>query len=142
MKQIKPVEKEYLSLIESIGNILKYGRKHAYQAVNTILVRTYWEIGRRIAEYESLSGEDAAYGSKLFERIVSDLRQTYGKGFSRSNVIYMRLLFKRYQKSQTLSDQLTWSHYIELLTIEDDLERKFYEIQCINEKCLWKNLNL
>ncbi len=91
MKQIKPVEKEYLSLIESIGNILKYGRKHAYQAVNTILVRTYWEIGRRIAEYESLSGEDAAYGSKLFERIVSDLRQTYGKGFSRSNVIYMRL---------------------------------------------------
>jgi len=134
MKLSKTPKKEYSSLIDSIGSLLEQGRKQSYQAVNTILVKTYWEIGKRIVDYESLSGEDAGYGSKLFERIASDLRLKYGKGFSRSNVVYMRLLFKKYQKSQTLSDQLTWSHYIELLTIEDDFERNFYGKQCINEK--------
>lgn len=127
-------KKEYSYLISSIGAILEQGRKQAYLAVNNILVKTYWDIGKRIAEYELSSGEDTRYGSKLFERIATDLRLKHGKGFSRSNVIYMRLLYKKYPKSQTLSDQLTWSHYIELLTIEEDLERNFYENQCINER--------
>lgn len=126
--------KNYDSLIEDIGGLLEQGRKQAYRAINNILVRTYWAIGKRIVEYELSSREHAGYGSKLFERIVSDLRIKYGKGFSRSNVVYMRLLCKKYPKSQTLSDQLTWSHYIELLTVEEDLERSFYEKQCINEK--------
>ena len=134
MKKLIDPKKEYSSLITGIGSLLEQGRKQAYQAVNTILVRTYWEIGKRIVEYELLSGEDAGYGSRLFERIASDLRLKYGKGFSRSNVVYMRLLYKKYQKSQTLSDQLAWSHYIEFLTIEDDFERNFYEKQCINER--------
>ncbi len=46
----------------------------------------------------------------------------------------MRLLYQKYQKSQTLSDQLSWSHYIELLSIEDDLARQFYEKQCVSER--------
>jgi len=78
--------------------------------------------------------ESAGYGTKLFERIAKDLRERYGKGFSRSNVIYMRLFYLKYPKSQTLSDRLNWSHYVELLGIEDDLERSFYEKQCIREK--------
>ena len=130
----KLTKKDYSSLITDIGSLLEQGRKQAYQAVNAILVKTYWEIGKRIVEYESSAQEGAAYGGKLFEKIAFDLRKSYGKGFSRSNVIYMRLIYKKYQKSQTLSDQLTWSHYIELLTLEDDLERSFYEKQCLNEK--------
>ncbi|MBI2657668.1 DUF1016 domain-containing protein, partial [Candidatus Woesearchaeota archaeon] len=109
------------------------GRKRAYSAINTILVRTYWEIGKQIAEYEQTSGIKAEYGSGLFERIAKDLRTRFGKGFSRSNIIYMRLMYLNYSKSQTLSDQLSWSHYVELLTIEDDLERDFYEKHCIKE---------
>ncbi len=114
-KQIfhEKTEPQYIALISNIGYLLEQGRKQAYQKVNSILLKTYWEIGKIIMEYESLSGEDAGYGSKLFERIASDLRLKYGKGFSRSNVVYMRLLYKKYQKSQTLSAQLTWSHYIE-----------------------------
>ncbi len=77
--------------------------------------------------------------TQLDWRYIENLTNSHSEKKAKS---LMRLLFKKYQKSQTMSDQLTWSHYIELLTIEDDLERKFYEIQCINEKCLWKNLNL
>ncbi len=124
----------YGLLIKSIGQILENGRKRAYAAVNTILVKTYWEIGRQIVDYEKASGIKAEYGSGLFERIAKDLRTRFGKGFSRSNVIYMRLMYLNYSKSQTLSDQLSWSHYVELLAIEENLERSFYEKECIREK--------
>lgn len=125
--------KNYNSMITDIGSLLELGRKQAYQAVNSILVRTYWGIGKRIVEYERKNKEDGGYGSRLFEKIAKDLRNKYGRGFSRSNLIYMRLIFLKYPKSQTLSDQLSWSHYIELLSVEDDLERGFYEKMCLSE---------
>jgi len=126
-------KKNYNSLIKNIGTILEQGRKHAFRAINDILVKTYWEIGRQIVEFEQKNNENAGYGSKLFDRIAKDLKERYGKGFSRSNVIYMRLMYIRYPKSQTLSDQLSWSHYVELLSLDDELERSFYEKQCIKD---------
>lgn len=127
-------KKTYSNLLSGIGKILEQGRKQAIRAVNEILVKTYWEIGRQIVDYERENKENAGYGSKLFDKLVKDLRERYGKGFSRSNVIYMRLFYLKYPKSQTLSDQLSWSHYVELLTLDDSLERSFYERQCIKEK--------
>lgn len=134
MKSKKSIEKsgKYSDMINSIDILLEESRKKVYTQVNQILVRTYWNIGKIISEFESLS--KTSYGNKLFERIAKDLRKKYGKGFSRSNVIYMRLLYSKYTKSQTLSDQLSWSHYVELLMIGSDVERSFYEKQCINEK--------
>ena len=99
--EIKRISGNYDSLIVDIGRLLEQGRKKAYFAVNSILVKTYWEIGRRIFEYELSSGENTGYGSRLFERIASDLKKRYGKGFSRSNVVYMRLFYRKYPKSQT-----------------------------------------
>ncbi len=127
------IKSNYKILINNIGKILEKGRKQVVIAVNNILVNTYWEIGRQIVEFEQKGKEKVEYGSKLFERIAKDLKDRYGKGFSRSNIIYMRLLYLKYPKSQTLSDQLGWSHYIELVSIDDDLERSFYEKQCIKE---------
>ncbi|MDO8741402.1 MAG: DUF1016 N-terminal domain-containing protein [Candidatus Woesearchaeota archaeon] len=121
--------KDYSSLITDIGSLLEQGRKQAYQAVNTILVRTYWEIGKRIVEFEQHGKEKAEYGSALLENLSKDLKLRHGKGFSKSNLIYMRLFYLKYKKSETLSHQLSWSHYFELLKIEDDLERSFYEIE-------------
>jgi predicted nuclease of restriction endonuclease-like (RecB) superfamily len=66
--------------------------------------------------------------------LAKDLSLLHGKGFSRSNIVYMRLLYLRYPISQKPSHQLSWSHFVELLKIEDDLERKFYENQTIAEK--------
>lgn len=124
----------YQKLLDSIGGLLAQARQQAFQQVNSILVRTYWGVGRLIVEYENEAGENARYGSKLFEKIAADLRKSYGKGFSRSNVIYMRLLYLKYSKSQTLSDQLSWSHYIELLSVEDNTARNFYEKQGLMER--------
>ena len=104
LKSQKPISKGYNILIKDIGSILEQGRKQAFTTINTILVKTYWEIGKRIVQYENENKEFAGYGSKLFELIAKDLRAKYGKGFSRSNVIYMRLFYLKYPKSQTLSD--------------------------------------
>ncbi len=66
------------------------------------------------------------------EKLSKDLRLRYGKGFSRSNLNYMRQLYDKYE---TLSHKLSWSHYYELLKVEDDLAREFYEKQAIIEDC-------
>ncbi|MBI5699928.1 DUF1016 domain-containing protein [Candidatus Saganbacteria bacterium] len=124
-------ESKYHKLIDSIGALLQQARQKAFQQINNLIVKTYWEIGRYIVVYEQENKVKAEYGSKLLDKIAYDLKGRYGKGFSRSNVVYMRLLYLKYPKSQTLSDQLSWSHYVELLGVSDDLARSFYEKECL-----------
>ena len=136
-----PAKREYQELIATIGGLLQQARQKTFQVVNNVLVGTYWEIGRLIVGYERQAGEKAEYGSKLFERIAADLKRSYGKGFSRSNVIYMRLLYLKYPKSQALPDQLTWTHLVELLSVFDDLARSFYEKECIANRWSYRELD-
>ena len=118
---------EYNALLKHVGDTLERGRQRVAAAVGSVMVRTYWEIGRQIVEYEQQGNAKAEYGSDVVNRLSRDLTNRYGKGFSHSNIIYMRRLYLIYPKSQTLSDLLTWSHYVELLKIEDPQERSFYE---------------
>lgn len=124
---------EYSKLIQQVGETLENGRHKVVSAVNSAMVQTYWEIGRHIVEYEQNGHEKAEYGSDVLNRLSRDLTERYGRGFSHSNIVYMRKLYLTYQKSQTLSDQLSWSHYVELLKIDDPLERSFYEKEAVNE---------
>ena len=124
----------YDQLITQIGNLLQSGRKQAVQAVNTILVQTYWHIGQHIVVFEQKGNERAEYGSQLFERLSKDLTLLYGKGFSRSNLLYMRKLYQCFPISETLSHLLTWSHYFEILKADNPLEISFYSKQCEHEK--------
>ncbi len=94
---------EYRVLLDSVGQLLDNARKKAFTSLNTLLVETYWEIGRRIVLFEQKGQERAQYGEYLLELLAKDLRLRYGKGFSRSNVTYMRLFFLKYQKCETLS---------------------------------------
>ena len=128
---VKPVK--YTQLVNSIGELLESARKQVARTINTILVETYWKIGKRIVEYEQKGENRADYGEKLLKKLSKDLSIKYGKGFSRSNLQYMRLLYIKYPKCQTLSGKLSWSHYVELLSVTDDLTRSFYEKQCIKE---------
>ncbi len=123
----------YSNLIKDIGRILARGRYQAYAAVNGILIRTYWEIGREIVEFEQKGVGRAEYGSDLLNQIAQDLRLHHGKGFSRSNVYTMRQLYLKYPKIQTLSGKLSWSHLIELIGVGSDRARGFYEKQCLIE---------
>ncbi|MCD4704548.1 PDDEXK nuclease domain-containing protein [bacterium] len=127
------LQRNYKNLIQDIGVILDEGRKQAYKTVNNILVKTYWEIGKRIVEFEQHGKITSEYGSKLLINLSKEL-SSLGKGFSRSNLTYMRLFYIKYPKSETVSHQLSWSHYFELLKIDDDLARSFYEKQCVKEK--------
>lgn len=122
---------DYEKLIEAVGSELKKGRQNIAFAVNAEIVLTYWHIGQHIIEYEQNGNERAEYGSDLLNRLSRDLTKKYGAGFSRSNVFYIRKLYMEYQKVQTLSE-LSWSHYIELLKIEDKAERAFYEKESKN----------
>lgn len=127
-------ENKYQSLVKHIGALLYNGRQKAAQSVNTILVNTYWEIGRYIVEYEQKGNEKAEYGSQLFERLSKDLSSAYGKGFGRSNLVYMRKLYLFFPICGTLSHILTWSHYYEILKADTDLEISFYSKQCEKER--------
>ncbi|MDR0865807.1 MAG: PDDEXK nuclease domain-containing protein [Candidatus Symbiothrix sp.] len=132
---------QYNALIEQIGSLLQQGRKHAAYAVNNILVQTYWQIGKYIVEFEQGGAIKAEYGNELLLRLSKDLTQAYGKGFSRSNLFNIRLFYIKFSKIQTLSGlfgetlsrQLNWSHYVEILKADSELEISFYTTQCEKE---------
>jgi predicted nuclease of restriction endonuclease-like (RecB) superfamily len=124
----------YQSLLGKISEVYTTGQTRATQAVNAHITETYWQIGHDIVEFEQGGRTRADYGTGLLASLSRDLSLRHGKGFSRSNVVYMRLLYLHYQKGQKPSDLLSWSHHVELLRIEDPLERSFYEKQAIREK--------
>ena len=125
---------KYNYLINNISQILEEGRKKAIQSVNSILIETYWNIGKHIVEYEQKGNEKADYGSNLLDKLSKDLKLKYKKGFSRRNILDMRRFYNIYPNRQTVPAKLSWSHYVELLSVEDNLARSFYEKQSINEK--------
>ncbi|MEI6728619.1 MAG: PDDEXK nuclease domain-containing protein [bacterium] len=122
----------YQNLAVAISDILEKGRNTASLSVNTILLQTYWEIGKNIVEFEQKGNIKAEYGTELLKNLATELKK-YGKGFSRSNLTYMRLLYIQFPKSETLSHKLSWSHYFEILKVENELARSFYEKQSILE---------
>lgn len=123
----------YSDLIKSVGSLLSVAREKAYREVNTILLTTYWHIGEHIVEFEQNGNERASYGKNLLNQLSKDLKVEHSKGFSRSNLQNMRLFYLNYPNYQTVSGNLTWSHYVELLSIADELARSFYEKQCTLE---------
>lgn len=130
MKELS-TDKEYQKLIEKIGNIYQSAKSKIFSAVNTEMLHSYWQIGKDIIEFEQGGKFKADYGKQLILNLSKDLVLHQGKGFSRSNLQYMRLLYIHFPICQTLSGKLTWSHYIELVAIDDDLARQFYEKQAI-----------
>lgn len=133
MKEVS-THTEYQQLLGQIAHDYQQGQVRAVQAVNSQLIETYWQVGQRIVEFEQDGKERAEYGKALVSLLAKDLTFRLGKGFSRSNLIYMRLFYLRYPISQKPSHQLSWSHYVELLKLDDELERGFYEKQAIAER--------
>ncbi|PIS45884.1 MAG: hypothetical protein COT22_02920 [Ignavibacteria bacterium CG08_land_8_20_14_0_20_37_9] len=130
-KEISNTQYEQLKL--QIGELLRQGRVQVGRAVNTILLQTYWQIGRHIVEFEQKGKEKAEYGTELLNRLSKDLTLEYGKGFSRSNIFLIRQFYLKFQKIQTLSEQLSWSHYVEIIKSNSELEISFYIKQCEKE---------
>lgn len=119
-------------MIEDIKNVIITSRnKITYEVNNTMLI-AYWNVGKIIVENEQKGNIKAEYGKQIIRELSRELRKTLGSGFSVSNLFNMRKLYVTYPKFQTLSRKLSWSHYCELLSIENNEERRFYEKECIN----------
>lgn len=127
------LDSKYNQLIDNIGSTLQKARENAFRAVNTELIKANWEIGKYIVEYEQEGKDKAEYGSSLLSKISRDLKEIYGKGFSKSSIYLCRQFYLKYPIFQTVSGKLSWSHYAELTTVTDDLARAFYEKQAVSE---------
>ncbi|MCX6970169.1 MAG: PDDEXK nuclease domain-containing protein [Verrucomicrobia bacterium] len=125
---------DYLHLLGRISETYATGQARAQQAVNTHITETYWQIGRDIVEFEQGGKSRADYGKGLLNSLSRDLTLRHGKGFSRSNLSRFRQFYLAYPKCAKASHILSWSHLVELLKIDDPLERGFYEQQTIREK--------
>ncbi len=129
-------DSEYVRLVSLITDVWDKARDQAAIAVNTELLEANWQTGRYIVEFEQKGNVKAEYGKQLLTNLAKDLTRLRGKGYSRSNLFNMRLFYIRFQKIQTVSGQLSWSHYLELLKCDDPMEMQFYKKECINQG--WK----
>jgi uncharacterized protein DUF1016 len=83
----------YSALVKDLGGLLESARRAAVRTVNAIMTVTYWEIGRRIVEFEQRGEKRAEYGAELLETLATDLTRRFGRGFSRQNLQYMRQFY-------------------------------------------------
>ncbi|WP_455637945.1 PDDEXK nuclease domain-containing protein [Parabacteroides sp.] len=118
-------------LADNITNLVTDTRNQLAKTINSTLVVTYWNIGKYIVEFEQKGNTKAKYGTALLTSLANLLRVKLGKGYSRPNLNNMRKFYLLYPICQTVSDKLSWSHICELITIDDELERSFYEKECI-----------
>lgn len=126
----------YDYLIDQISMLWDIAKEKAVNAVNSELLMANWQTGQYIVEFEQKGETRAQYGEQLLVRLSKDLTVRRGKGFSRSNLTYMRKLYLAFPKCETLSHKLSWSHYFELLKCEDPMEMQFYYKESIKEG--WK----
>jgi predicted nuclease of restriction endonuclease-like (RecB) superfamily len=127
-------------LLEQIRSLVQSARKTAATTINSLQAITSFEIGRIIVEHEQQGVQRARYGQQVLKTLSDRLTAEFGRGFSKSNLEYMRRFFLEYRTrtehiTQMPSGQspaifsLSWSQYIFLLSINNPAERQFYEIE-------------
>ena len=128
------MEIEKKDVFIDIKNIIELSRKKIVSSINSTMTTTYFLIGKRIVEEEQGGEKRAEYGKSLIKNLSIRLTESYGKGFSETNLKQMKNFYLAYKKRQTLSDEfkLSYSHYLTLMRIVDIEERNFYEIEAIN----------
>lgn len=150
----------YEAVLAEVIDLLEAARRTAARAVNAVLTGTYWQIGRWIVELEQAGSQRAQYGERLLQRLSVDLTKRFGRGFSVDNLEIMRRFYVAYlpvsisetasrksalNKSETRSRKsaglilptpseqfpLPWSHYVRLLSVENEQARAFYETEAL-----------
>lgn len=122
------------NVVEHIVNLVSRSKEKLASSVNQVMTETYWQIGKYIVEFEQNGNAKAVYGSKMLTTLSHELTLRMGKGYSRPNLNNMRKFYLKYPDCQEVSDKLSWSHICELIKIDDDLERSFYEKECCKER--------
>ena len=118
-------------LLRKIQTILNEARNKVYRTANTEMLRAYWNIGKEIVEEEQKGKDRAAYGSALIKELSAKLTKEFGKGFTETNLKYMRQFYQAFEKRHALRDELSWTHYRFLLKVEKESAREFYMNEAI-----------
>lgn len=152
--EITSGKNDYQGTLSGISEVVGAARSSAARAVNSIMTATYWEVGRRIVEFEQKGRDRAQYGTRLLNVLSQDLSQQFRRGFSPRNLRLMRQFHLEWRAPneiatntdgsrdseiwQTVSAKsvrslfpLPWSHYVELLRVKDHGARDFYEREAL-----------
>ena len=124
---------EFNDILNNIKGLIINSRNNVYTAVNTEMLNLYWNIGKIIMEIQQ-GDERASYGEAVLEKLSLKLTEEFGKGFSARNLRTMRRFYLTYPIWKTVSSKLSWSHYLELLKIEEESKRNFYLNETINSR--------
>lgn len=143
---VQAADDGYRDFMAGIADLLDASRRAVVRTTNSVLVATYWEIGRRIVEFEQGGASRAEYGEELVPRLGRDLSARFGRGFSASRLYRMRSFFQNWRILATPSQELqtidvkcvtrpefplSWSHYTRLLSVSDPTFRALYEAEAI-----------
>ena len=126
-------DNEINNIFDNIKDLVINSRNKVYQTVNTEMLNLYWNIGKAIMEIQQ-GDERASYGDAVLDKLSQKLTNEFGKGFSSRNLRTMRKFYLMYPIWKTVSAKLSWSHYLELIKIEENSKRKFYMKECINSR--------
>ena len=113
-------------LLGQLRQLIAQARSQALRAVDSIQVRTCWEIGRHIVEFEQDGQARAAYDKRLLPVLAEQLTHEFGKGFDASNLRYMRLFYSAFPKYDALRHELSWTHYRLLTCVDNEAARRWY----------------
>ena len=123
-------------LFQDLTEIIEQGKKKAVAQVNSTLTMTYWQVGYKINTY-ILDSERAAYGKEIVSTVSTQLSKKYGINFAEKSIrrmIQFSEVFPEFQIVATLSRQLSWSHFIELIPLKTKQSRNFYANKIIEER--------
>ncbi len=119
-----------VAFLDDLRNTLATARTRAQQSVNFIMVNAYWQVGQLIVEEEQKGAERATYGQGLIRALSEQLTEEFGTGFTKRNLHSMVKFYQTFPIVQTLSAQLSWSHYLLILKVEDETARHWYIQEC------------
>lgn len=127
-------------LYTNVERIINEARDKVYQAANFAMVQSYWHIGKLIVEEEQHGKGRAAYGKLLIKMLSKRLGAKYGKGYTPTNLWYMRQFYNAFGILHAVRGELSWTHYRLLLKIERVTVRNFYIDETV--KCNWSTRTL
>lgn len=126
----------YKQTYDKIVKMIETAKHKVFETANFQTVYLFWHIGQELKD-NILNGQKAEYGKSIVKNMSKDLEFQYGRSYEKSSVFRMIQFYEEFpdfEKVATLSQQLTWSHFKELLPVNDELKRDFYAVLCKNEK--------
>ena len=132
MSELAPKPKAPEDLVRDLRQLITEARRHAASVVNSTLTLLYWRVGDRIRR-DVLQNERARYGAQILATLSQELIAEFGRGFDATNLTRMMKFVESFPDEEivaTLSQQLSWSHFRELLPLEQPLQREFYAEMC------------